>query len=105
MTPGRALGARNAIDTSKERQVFFDTQIVIQREFLRHVPELLADSLRAQAASLPPEFNLAGCGGGESARPFCWGGLSRALCAAWAGEPAGLYVNFDVLSLRDRPQG
>ncbi len=64
VTPGRALGVRNAIDAGKEREVFFDAQIVIQREFLGHVPELLADGLRAQAASLPGELHLAG-GGSE----------------------------------------
>src|SRR5205807_7506974 len=66
MTPGHALGVRNAIDASKERQVFFDAQIVIQRESLGHVPELLADGLRAQAASLLRELHLAGCGGEQS---------------------------------------
>jgi hypothetical protein len=35
----------NAIDAGKEREVFFDAQIVIQREFLGHAP-VLTDGLR-----------------------------------------------------------
>src|SRR5258705_12067415 len=92
MTPGRALGARNAIDTSKERQVFFDAQIVIQREFLGHVPELLADSLRAQAASLSRELHLAGRGTEETAQHLDRGCLSSAVFSEQA-------LNLSVLQL------
>src|SRR5260370_23748880 len=97
MTPGGALEGRNAIDTSKERQVLFDAQIVIQREFLGHVSELLADSLRAQAASLLREVHLPGGGSEKSAQHLARGGLAGAVGAEQAVHLAVLDVNVDVL--------
>src|SRR5262249_44965799 len=104
MTPGRPIRVRNAIDASKERQVFFDAQIVIQREFLGHVPDLLADGLRAQAAGLPRQLHLARGWSKESAPHLDRGGLARAVGAEQAVDLAVLDVNVDVLHSSEGPE-
>src|SRR5262249_54166701 len=104
LTPGHALGVRNAIDAREEGEVFFDTQIVIQREFLRHVAELLADGLRAQAAGLLRELHLAGGGGEQSAQHLDRGGLAGAVGAEQAVDLAVLDVNVDVVHSGEGPE-
>ena len=74
--PRAAQGAGDGVDPGIERQVLADREVVVEGEFLAHVPDPAQQFAAAQPAGLPRQRHLAGAGLEQPAEHLDGGGLA-----------------------------
>ncbi len=79
----------DAVHSREEVEILVDREIVVEREFLRHVADALAYGLSAHAAALAGEFHLARGDVEQAAEHLDGGGLASSIGAQ---EPVDLSV-------------
>src|SRR3989441_3659981 len=80
--------ARHLVDAREEVEVLVDREVVVERELLRHVADLLPDSLGAQLPDLARQPHLAPAGLQQAAEHLDGGRFPRAVGAEQAVDLA-----------------
>ncbi len=76
-----ALTLGHSVDASEKAEILSDGHIVVERELLRHVTDLLANAFRAQVALFAGKPHASACGFKQSAQHPDRGCLASAICA------------------------
>src|SRR5579871_5768883 len=92
-----AAGLRNAVDAAEEIDVLFHSEVVVEREFLRHVPDVMLDGFRLGHDVESADRGGAGGWQKQSAEHADGGGFSGAVRSEEAEDFAAPDVERDVV--------
>src|SRR5437899_101669 len=88
---------RHAVDADEEVEVLVDGEVVVERELLRHVADLLPHALRAERADLARKPHLALARLHQAAEHLDGRGLPRPVGAEQAVDLAVAHLEVDAL--------
>src|SRR5262249_52017105 len=89
--------ARHPVDAGEEIEVLLDREVVVERELLGHVAELLPDVLRTQLTDLARQSHLARARRQQAAEHLDRGGLARPVGAEQSVDLAVAHLEIDAL--------
>ena len=97
--------ARHLVDAREKVEVLVDREVVVERELLGHVAELLADVLGAQLTDLARQAHLARARFQQAAEHLDGGRLARAVGAEQAVDLAVTDLQVDALDRLEVAEG